>query len=97
MIPAQTSQFALARIQPGRTRKILVAETHATCCTLYCLDGDLRLLWLAEWPLTADPCATIAGVEADVLTAVSVGGVTVRLDTATGRLLDCAAPVAAAS
>jgi len=64
---------------------------------LYCLDGDLRLQWLAEWPLTADPCATIAGVEGDVLTALSVGGVTVRLDTTTGRLLDCAAPVAAAS
>jgi hypothetical protein len=27
---------------------------------LYCLDGDLRLQWLAEWPLIDDPCAAIA-------------------------------------
>ena len=63
---------------------------------LYCLDGDLRLQWLAEWPLHEDPCASIEGVEGDVLTAVSVGGVRVRLDASTGRLLSSAAPVAAA-
>lgn len=64
---------------------------------LYCLDGALRLQWLAEWPLSDDPCASLLEVEGEILTAVSVQGVTVRLDAATGRLLACEAPVAAAS
>ena len=63
---------------------------------LYCLDGALRLQWLAEWPLPGDPCAAIARVEGDTLTAISAGGVEVRLAAANGRLLGCAAPVAAA-
>jgi hypothetical protein len=64
---------------------------------LYCLDAELRLQWLAEWPLESDPCASLAEVEGDVLTAVSVSGVTVQLDATTGRLLGTIAPVAAAS
>ena len=63
---------------------------------LYCLDGALRLQWLAEWPLPDDPCAAIARVEGDTLTAISAAGVEVRLAAATGRLLGYAAPVAAA-
>ena len=55
---------------------------------LYCLDRELRLQWLAEWPLTDDPCAAIADVEGDVLTTVSKQGVRVRIDANTGRLLD---------
>lgn len=64
---------------------------------LYCLDGDLRLQWLAEWPLPEDPCASIESVERDVLTALSVGGVRIRLDASSGRLVTCDVPVAAAS
>ncbi len=54
---------------------------------LYCLDRELRLQWLAEWPLTDDPCAAIVEVEDDVLTVVSKQGVRVRIDAHTGRLL----------
>jgi hypothetical protein len=54
---------------------------------LYCLDRELRLQWLAEWPLTDDPCAAIAEVADDVLTVVSKQGVQVRIDAHTGRLL----------
>ena len=64
---------------------------------LYCLDGALRLQWLAEWPFADDPCATIAAIEGDTLTAVSTHGFTVRIDAHTGRLLDCTAPVAMAN
>lgn len=64
---------------------------------LYCLDGALRLQWLAEWPMADDPCAAIAGVQGDVLTALSVSGITVRLDAISGRLIDAALPVAVAS
>lgn len=64
---------------------------------LYCLDGALRLQWLAEWPLADDPCATIVRIERDTLTVVSTHGVVVRLDAHTGRLLSYAAPVAVAS
>jgi hypothetical protein len=64
---------------------------------LYCLDGGLRLQWLAEWPLIEDPCASIAEVAGNTLTAVSLHGVTVRLNAHTGRLIDCTTPVAVAS
>ena len=62
---------------------------------LYCLDGSLRLQWMAEWPDPADPCASIVGEEGDTLVALSVGGTRVRLDIATGRLLSCESPMAA--
>lgn len=64
---------------------------------LYCLDGALRLLWLAEWPLANDPCAALGELEGDTLTATSVNGVTVQLDATTGRLLRTLVPVAVAS
>jgi len=62
---------------------------------LYCLDGDDRLLWMAEWPATNDPCAVIVGEENGELHVMSVSGATVRLDAATGRLLSWRAHVAA--
>ncbi len=61
---------------------------------LYCLDRELRLQWLAEWPLTDDPCASIANVEDDTLTVVSTRGVRVRFEANTGRLLDQTPPAA---
>ena len=64
---------------------------------LYCLDRELRLQWLAEWPLADDPCAAIAQVEDEVLTVVSSRGVRVRVDANTGRLLDGADRAVAAS
>lgn len=64
---------------------------------LYCLDGDFRLQWLAEWPLTEDPCAEIVAVDGGTLTGISVAGATVKLDAHTGRLMSCTLPVAAAS
>lgn len=64
---------------------------------LYCLNGDLRLLWLAEWLLEEDPCAAITEVTDEKLTVVSVRGVVVQLDASTGRLLRMDAPVAVAS
>lgn len=63
---------------------------------LYCLGGDFRLLWVADWPLADDPCGRIVDDLGDALIAESTRGVVVRLDPATGRLLACAAPMAAA-
>lgn len=63
---------------------------------LYCLDGAHRLRWMAEWPDPGDPCARIVGETGGVLVAESAAGVRVRLEAATGRLLDCAPAVAAA-
>lgn len=66
---------------------------------LYCLDGAGRLVWIAEWPVTDDPCVAIVD-EHDpdgVLTVKSVAGATARIDTATGKLLGWAPAVAAAS
>lgn len=64
---------------------------------LYCLDANFRLLWLAEWPLPNDPCGRIVDESSEVLHVESVAGVAVKLDSGTGRVLACAAPVAAAS
>ena len=64
---------------------------------LYCLDGAHRLQWIAEWPSADDPCAGIVDEVEGVLVAVSVAGVTVRLDAATGRLLGVASATARAS
>lgn len=54
---------------------------------LYCLDGDQRLLWTAEWPATHDPCAVIVDEIDGELIVMSVSGAIVRLDAMTGRLL----------
>ncbi len=66
---------------------------------LYCLDANLRLLWLAEWPLENDPCAALGDFDErkNVLTVTSISGTIVRLDASTGRLLKVMAPVAVAS
>lgn len=64
---------------------------------LYCLDGAFRLQWLAEWPDSSDPCAAIVGHEGETLVALSVAGLTVRLDAQTGRLLSVEEPLAVAS
>ena len=64
---------------------------------LYCLDGDFRLQWLAEWPLADDPCAKIVSVSETALVAESVGGVTIELNAADGRLVRCSRPMAVAS
>ena len=64
---------------------------------IYCLDPNFRLLWLAEWPYADDPCARLAEDNDNVLVTPSVAGATVRLDAMTGRLIDCASPMAAAS
>jgi len=65
---------------------------------LYCLDGGLRLRWIANWPLEHDPCAAIIGEEKEgaVLAARSVSGVLVRLDTTDGHVLSCDRAVAQA-
>mgnify|MGYP002637247385 CR=1 FL=1 len=63
---------------------------------LYCLDGALRLQWMADWPESADPCAAIMGCEGDTLVALSTRGLVVRLDANTGRLLGITEPMAAA-
>ena len=64
---------------------------------LYCLDAGFRLLWLAEWPLADDPCGQIVDEQDDVLVTQSVGGATVRLNAATGRLIECRPAMAVAS
>lgn len=53
---------------------------------LYCLDGALRLLWMAEWPDPADPCVKILDVADSTLVAEAASGTIVRLDAHTGRL-----------
>jgi hypothetical protein len=52
---------------------------------IYCMDADLRLQWLAEWPLGEDPCAKILDETDDTLVLESMHGVTVYLDNATGK------------
>jgi hypothetical protein len=64
---------------------------------LYCLDGDFRLQWMAEWPDPADPCARIVGDEGESLLVESASGALVRLDAMTGRLLGVTQVMAAAS
>jgi hypothetical protein len=62
---------------------------------LYCVDGALRLQWMAEWPDCADLCARIVEVRADTLIAESVSGTIVHLDARNGRLLAVEAAAAA--
>ena len=62
---------------------------------LYCLDGAHRLRWMAEWPDANDPCAGIVDEKNGVLETVSMLGAIVRLDAASGRLIDCTFPAAA--
>jgi len=64
---------------------------------LYCLDGDFRLLWMAEWPDPADPCARILDEDGASVMAETASGALVRLDAHTGRLLGVTHAVAIAS
>ena len=64
---------------------------------LYCLDANLRLRWMAEWPYPNDHCAEILGEEGNVLVARSASGKVVGLDAFDGCLIGCEQPVAAAS
>ncbi|MBM3864654.1 MAG: hypothetical protein FJ381_01990 [Verrucomicrobia bacterium] len=62
---------------------------------LYCLRPNLGLLWLAEWPDPADPCARIVREDGETLVVQSASGQTLYLDAATGRFLRAEAPLAA--
>ena len=53
---------------------------------VYCLDADLRLQWLAEWPDSVGPCTQILEVTAEKFVAASANGSVVTLDAHTGRL-----------
>jgi len=53
---------------------------------VYCLDADLRLQWLAEWPLAEDLCAKISNETDDTLILESVHGTMVYLDNSTGKV-----------
>lgn len=62
---------------------------------LYCVDTTLRLLWMAEWPNPADPCARILGVKDETLLTETMSGTIVELDAYNGRLLAVRHPMAA--
>jgi hypothetical protein len=62
---------------------------------LYCLDGSLRLQWMAEWPVSCGPCTRIIDAVGDTLTAESASGAIVRLDAHTGRIVGVDQPMAA--
>ena len=64
---------------------------------LYCLDGDLRLQWLADWPESCGPCIRIIDATEDGLRAESASGAIVRLDPHHGRLLSVEPQMAVAS
>ena len=64
---------------------------------LYCLDSNLRLQWLAEWPEHAGACTRIAAHDNDVLVGESATGALVRIDTHSGRLLSVEPRLAEAS
>ena len=63
---------------------------------LYCLDGNLGLMWMAEWPESYGPCTRIVDISGDTLIAESASGATVRLDAHSGRLSQVVHPMAAA-
>ena len=63
---------------------------------VYCLDGDLRLLWIAEWPETSGPCIRIVEDSDNTLTLESESGAFVRLDARTGKMTELIQPMAAA-
>lgn len=64
---------------------------------LYCLDGALRLQWLAEWPNGVGACTKILGESGDALQVESASGAVVSLDAHTGALLGVSHPAAAVS
>jgi len=62
----------------------------------YCLDGALRLQWMADWPETEGPCIRILEDDARTVTVEAASGARVRLDASTGRRLAVEHPLAAA-
>jgi hypothetical protein len=62
---------------------------------LYCVDGALRLQWMAEWPDASDPCVRIIEATGNTLVTESASGAVVRLDAVSGRLLGVERPMAA--
>jgi hypothetical protein len=62
---------------------------------LYCLDGALRLQWMAEWPDAEGSCVRILDDDARTLTAEAASGARVRLEANSGRLLAIEHPLAA--
>jgi hypothetical protein len=54
---------------------------------LYCLDGDFRLQWMAEWPDPTDPCVEIIEEDGETVTVLAASGAVVRLSAHDGRLL----------
>lgn len=64
---------------------------------LYCLDGALRLQWMAEWHDASDPCVKIVREDHETLLVEAASGALIRLDSHTGRLLGVTQSMAAAS
>lgn len=62
---------------------------------LYCLDGDFRLQWIAEWPDGNDMCARILDEKGDTLVVESTAGLVVHLNAHTGVLAGIHEPMAA--
>jgi len=62
---------------------------------LYCLDGALRLLWIAQWPEDHGPCVAILGEDQSDLVAVAADGTQVRLNANRGSLIRCEPQLAA--
>lgn len=63
---------------------------------LYCLDGELRLRWMAAWPDATDLCAAIIGHEGEVLVVEAVSGNILRLDAHDGSVLGVEPAIAVA-
>ena len=63
---------------------------------LYCLDGDLRLMWLAEWPEAYGPCTRIVEASNDVVVAESASGTNVIFNAHSGAMVGIDHALAAA-
>ena len=90
---------AVVEFRPGPLRFYVREHPYGLLpgmANLYCLDGDLRLRWIATWPHADDPCAGILKEEGSMLVVRSASGAIVRLDTHDGRLLGYAPSVAVA-
>ncbi len=91
---------AVVEFRRGLFRTYVREHTHGLLPglpNLYCLDGAHRLTWMAEWPAADDPCTGIVEEIDDVLVVTTARGALVRLDAATGRLLDWSRASAVAS
>ena len=54
---------------------------------LYCLDGALRLQWIAEWPAALGACTGILDATDDALTVESASGAVVRINAHNGKVI----------